>query len=99
VTKLDLMDRGTDAMNILLGKVVPLHHGFCGVVNRSQQDIDRKLSIQEALRGERHWFQSHSVYKSIASRLGTPYLAKKLNSILMSHIRSCLPGVFFFAFI
>lgn len=31
------MDRGTDARNFLLGKVIPLHLGYVGVVNRSQE--------------------------------------------------------------
>lgn len=35
--KLDIMDRGTDARNFLLGKVVPLRLGYVGVVNRSQE--------------------------------------------------------------
>ncbi|PPD83854.1 hypothetical protein GOBAR_DD19200 [Gossypium barbadense] len=37
ITKLDIMDRGTDARNLLLGKVVPLRLGYVGVVNRSQE--------------------------------------------------------------
>ncbi|KAJ1387029.1 P-loop containing nucleoside triphosphate hydrolase, partial [Sesbania bispinosa] len=37
ITKLDIMDRGTDARNLLLGKVIPLRLGYVGVVNRSQE--------------------------------------------------------------
>lgn len=36
VTKLDIMDRGTDACAYLRGEVVPLKLGYIGVVNRSQ---------------------------------------------------------------
>lgn len=35
--QLDIMDRGTDARNFLLGNVIPLKLGYVGVVNRSQQ--------------------------------------------------------------
>lgn len=35
--QLDIMDRGTDARNFLLGNVVPLRLGYVGVVNRSQE--------------------------------------------------------------
>lgn len=35
--QLDIMDRGTDARNHLLGKTVPLRLGYVGVVNRSQE--------------------------------------------------------------
>jgi len=46
ITKLDLMDAGTDAMEILCGRVIPVKLGIIGVVNRSQADINkRKVSI------------------------------------------------------
>jgi len=35
--QLDIMDRGTDARNHLLGKTIPLRLGYVGVVNRSQE--------------------------------------------------------------
>lgn len=34
LTKLDLMDHGTDAMDVLTGRVVPVKLGIIGVVNR-----------------------------------------------------------------
>jgi dynamin GTPase len=40
ITKLDLMDEGTDAREILENKFVPLRRGYVGVVNRSQKDIE-----------------------------------------------------------
>lgn len=39
VTKLDLMDAGTDAMDVLCGRIIPVKLGIIGVVNRSQADI------------------------------------------------------------
>ena len=36
LTKLDLMDQGTDAKDILENKLLPLRRGYVGVVNRSQ---------------------------------------------------------------
>ena len=39
ITKIDLMDEGTNACEILSGKVVPLKLGYVGVVCRSQKDI------------------------------------------------------------
>ena len=35
ITKLDIMDRGTDAVGYLRGDVIPLKLGYIGVVNRS----------------------------------------------------------------
>lgn len=37
VTKLDLMDAGTDAMDVLMGRVIPVKLGIIGVVNRSHK--------------------------------------------------------------
>eukprot|EP00123_Amoebidium_parasiticum_P012118 comp21132_c0_seq2/m.28575 comp21132_c0_seq2/g.28575 ORF comp21132_c0_seq2/g.28575 comp21132_c0_seq2/m.28575 type:complete len:709 (-) comp21132_c0_seq2:634-2760(-) len=91
VTKLDLMDRGTDAMDVLTGKIVPLRLGYIGVVNRGQQAINTKVSIAAARDAEAEFFSSHPAYSSIKARLGTAYLAKSLNKILMRHIQATLP--------
>ena len=91
VTKIDIMDKGTDALDLLLGKVVPLRLGYVGVVLRSQEDIKNGLPIREALKRESKFFQSHVLYRQIASRCGTEYLTKTLNKVLMNHIRDCLP--------
>ena len=34
ITKLDLMDAGTDAIDILCGRVIPVKLGIIGVINR-----------------------------------------------------------------
>ncbi|XP_065870109.1 dynamin-related protein 3A [Euphorbia lathyris] len=91
VTKLDIMDRGTDARNLLLGKVIPLRLGYVGVVNRSQEDIMLNRSIKEALVAEEKFFRSRPVYNGLADRCGVPQLAKKLNQILVQHIKHILP--------
>lgn len=91
VTKLDLMDHGTDAYDVLCGRVIPVKLGIVGVINRSQLDIKNKKSIEDALKDEASFLQKH--YPSIASRNGTQYLARTLNRLLMHHIRDCLPAL------
>ncbi|XP_061363779.1 dynamin-related protein 3A-like isoform X2 [Gastrolobium bilobum] len=93
ITKLDIMDRGTDARNLLLGKVIPLRLGYVGVVNRSQEDILMNRSIKDALVAEEKFFRSHPVYSGLADSCGVPQLAKKLNQILAQHIKAVLPGL------
>ncbi|KAJ8560347.1 hypothetical protein K7X08_004405 [Anisodus acutangulus] len=93
ITKLDIMDRGTDARNFLLGKVIPLRLGYVGVVNRSQEDIRMNRSIKDALIAEEKFFRSRPVYSELADRCGVPQLAKKLNQILVQHIKTVLPGL------
>lgn len=93
LSKLDLMDHGTNAMDILSGRVYPLKLGFIGVVNRSQQDIQSGKELAEALRAEADFFRHHPAYRNMANRCGTQFLAKTLNSTLMSHIRDRLPDI------
>ncbi|XP_056163365.1 dynamin-related protein 3A isoform X3 [Syzygium oleosum] len=93
ITKLDIMDRGTDARNLLLGKVIPLRLGYVGVVNRSQEDILLNRSIKDARVAEEKFFRSRPVYNGLADRCGVPQLAKKLNQILVQHIKAVLPGL------
>ncbi|XP_062207910.1 dynamin-related protein 3B-like [Phragmites australis] len=93
ITKLDIMDRGTDARNFLLGNVIPLKLGYVGVVNRSQQDINSDLSIKDALAREEKFFRTQPAYHGLAQYCGIPQLAKKLNLILVQHIRTVLPGL------
>ncbi|KAL1215839.1 Dynamin-related protein 3A [Cardamine amara subsp. amara] len=93
ITKLDIMDKGTDARNLLLGKVVPLRLGYVGVVNRCQEDILLNRTVKEALIAEEKFFRSRPVYHGLTDRLGIPQLAKKLNQILVQHIKVLLPDL------
>ena len=93
ITKLDLMDEGTDAREVLENKLLPLRRGYVGVVNRSQKDIDGRKDIKAALAAERKFFLSHPHYRHMAERMGTPYLQRVLNQQLTNHIRETLPGL------
>lgn len=93
LTKVDLMDEGTDVVDILAGRIIPLRMGYVPVVNRGQRDIDNKKPIQAALEAERAFFENHKAYRNKSSYCGTPYLARKLNLILMMHIKQTLPDI------
>ncbi|GAU91277.1 hypothetical protein RvY_03564-2 [Ramazzottius varieornatus] len=89
LTKLDLMDPGTDANEAMAGHVIPVKLGIIGVVNRSQQDIKDKKSIEDCLKQEKKFFLEK--YPNFAARSGTPFLACKLNTLLMGHLKAHLP--------
>lgn len=93
LTKLDLMDHGTNALDILSGSVYPLKLGFVGIVNRLQYDITSEKSLPDSLEAERQFFALHPAYRTIASRCGTSHLAYTLSRILMTHIRDRLPDI------
>jgi len=76
------MDAGTNALDILTGRVFPLKLGFIGVVNRSQQDIIGHKPMADALKSEVIFFKNHPAYRSISTRMGTPFLTKTLNNVI-----------------
>jgi vacuolar protein sorting-associated protein 1 len=83
LTKVDLMDEGTDVVDILAGRIIPLRLGYVPVVNRGQRDIENKKRITAALEAEKNFFENHKAYRNKASYCGTPYLARKLNLVWM----------------
>ena len=58
-----------------------LSRGFVGVINRSQSDIVAHKPITAALQSESEFFSHHSVYRPVANRMGTPFLAQTLNVV------------------
>lgn len=93
LTKVDLMDEGTDVVDILAGRIIPLRLGYVPVVNRGQRDIDNNKPINQSLEAEKNFFENHKAYRNKSSYCGTPYLARKLNLILMMHIKQTLPDI------
>ncbi|KAL4504370.1 hypothetical protein ABPG72_009816 [Tetrahymena utriculariae] len=94
ITKIDIMDRGTDARRLLTGEDVSLKLGYVGIKNRSQADINEKKTVLQALEDERKFFSTSPVYSSLPqSLLGTRSLTNKLTDVLYTHIRTCLPQI------
>jgi dynamin 1-like protein len=91
LTKLDLMDAGTNALDILTGRTYPLKLGFIGVVNRSQQDINAGYPMEDALRKEEEFFARHPAYRNLAHRCGTKYLARTLNHVSLTVMNNLDP--------
>jgi replication fork clamp-binding protein CrfC len=82
LTKLDLMDKGTNALDVLEGHSYRLQHPWVGVVNRSQQDINKNVDMIAARRRERDYFAQSPDYGHLASRMGSEYLGKLLSKVL-----------------
>ena len=91
ITKVDIMDRGTDASEIFEGRVIPLKLGYVGVINRSQSDIDTRKDMHRQWEDERRFFQTY--YPQYSSRMGTQYLRERLNELLVNHISGSLPDI------
>jgi len=94
LTKLDIMDHGTDARKALLNEEIPLKLGYVGVKNRSKQDLINKTTMAETQRKEKEFFKSHPAYKNLpAGHLGTEVLINKLTKIYFKIIRENLPKI------
>ncbi|KAE9597821.1 putative dynamin central domain, dynamin, GTPase domain, GTPase effector domain, Dynamin superfamily [Lupinus albus] len=93
LTKIDLMDKGTDAVEILEGRAFKLKFPWIGVVNRSQQDINKNVDMIAARRREREYFASTPEYGHLAHRMGSEHLAKMLSKHLETVIKSKIPGI------
>ncbi|KAB2021634.1 hypothetical protein E1A91_D07G158100v1 [Gossypium mustelinum] len=93
LTKIDLMDKGTNAVDILEGKSYKLQFPWVGVVNRSQADINKSVDMIAARRREREYFQSSPEYSHLAHRMGSEHLGKMLSKHLETVIKSRIPGL------
>lgn len=93
ITKIDIMDKGTNAREVLENRIYPLKLGYIGVVNRSQQAINTKMPMEKARQLEREFFENHRDYSDLADHCGTKYLTTVLNRLLMDHIRTSMPAL------
>jgi GTPase SAR1 family protein len=94
ITKIDIMDSGTNARRMLMGQEVPLRLGYVGVKNRNQQSIIDRKSVAAALQEERDFFENHPVYSSLNQNLlGTDVLTQKCTRIMFTHIKTHLPDI------
>ncbi|XP_073105799.1 phragmoplastin DRP1E isoform X2 [Elaeis guineensis] len=93
LTKLDLMDQGTNALDVLEGRSYRLQHPWVGIVNRSQADINKNTDMIAARQKEREYFATSPDYAHLASKMGSEYLAKLLSRHLESVIRARIPSI------
>ena len=94
LTKLDIMDAGTDARKVLLNEEIPLKLGYIGVRNRTRQDLFNKLSKSEILRKEKEFFKLNIAYKYLPPEyLGNDALLNKLTKIYLRMIRENLQRI------
>lgn len=95
LTKIDIMNRGDDARNILKNLEIPLRYGYVGIKNRCQEDVTNNVPVEESLKSEKKYFTTSPIYSTLPSELwGTESLTKKLTSILYQQIKTQMPEIF-----
>ncbi|KAM0006737.1 putative dynamin stalk domain, Dynamin superfamily [Helianthus debilis subsp. tardiflorus] len=83
LTKIDLMDKGTDAVDMLEGKSYKLKFPWIGVMNRSQADINKSVDMIAARRREGKNFANTPEYRHLASRMGSEHLGIVLSKVVI----------------
>uniref|UniRef100_G1KYF1 Dynamin-type G domain-containing protein n=1 Tax=Anolis carolinensis TaxID=28377 RepID=G1KYF1_ANOCA len=95
VTKPDLVDKGVEEeiVDIVQNQKVPLKKGYMIVKCRGQTDINKKVSLKDAIQNERRFFEKHSIFRSLLEegKATIPLLAELLTQELIEHINKSLP--------
>ncbi len=68
-------------VQVLEGRSYRLVHPWVGVVNRSQQDINKNVDMIAARRREREYFHSSPDYGHLQSKMGSEYLGRVLSKV------------------
>uniref|UniRef100_A0A803TAJ4 GED domain-containing protein n=1 Tax=Anolis carolinensis TaxID=28377 RepID=A0A803TAJ4_ANOCA len=80
VTKPDLVDKGVEEeiVDIVQNQKVPLKKGYMIVKCRGQTDINKKVSLKDAIQNERRFFEKHSIFRFLGIEIFfeglTPFL-------------------------
>ena len=94
LTKLDIMDQGTDGRKTLLNEEVPLKLGYVGIRNKNKQDRINNLSMTETKKKEIEFFKSHSAYNNLPSELlGIDSLINKLTQLYFKMVKINCPNI------
>jgi len=97
LTKLDLMNEGTDITKYLENKIskdLQLKMGYYGVKNRNKLQMD-EFGALEGLKIEKEFLQSHIIYSNIKYKknLGIPALCSNLSNILVKALKKNIPSI------
>ena len=94
ITKLDIMDQGTDGRKTLLNEDVPLKLGYVGIRNKNKQDRINNLSLTETKKKEKEFFKSHPAYNNLPSELlGIDSLIDKLTQLYFKMVKENCPNI------
>lgn len=94
ITKIDIMDRGTDARKMLMNQEISLKLGYIGVKGRSQEDINNNVKVLKAIEIEKEFFAKHPIYSTMDPRFyGTKSLTSTLTNVFFQHIKNYLPVI------
>ncbi|WUR03061.1 dynamin [Vairimorpha necatrix] len=91
LTKIDLMDKGTNCIDILENKVLPLRLGYVGVINRSQEDIANGINFLSWKKKEKDFFDK-SAYANLKN-IGSQFLLDEIFSLYQTKVKEIFPNL------
>lgn len=91
LTKLDVADESSGAIQALQGQIYPLRLGYVGVVCRGEDATRAGVTFEQALKAEEEFLAQSKTFRCVADRCGIQHLAKRLHEVLLQHIRDALP--------
>lgn len=93
LTKVDLVDRGSDIRNTMANEDVPLKYGYIAVKGRSSADMKAKVTVAEGLKKEDQYFEKYYPDLYEQGLVGTRSLVTRLSMILSKNIQHSLPEI------
>jgi GTP-binding protein EngB required for normal cell division len=97
ITKIDLVEPGTEAsvMKLIKGEDAKFSLGFSVVKCRTQEQLDKKMSLQKSFEEERLFFENRKPWNQLKQKdmCGIPNLIRKLSFLYLEMIQSTMPSV------
>lgn len=93
LTKVDLVDGGSDVRSIISNEEVQLKYGYIAVKGRSSAEMKENVSVAEGLNNEDAFFQKRYPDLFEQGLVGTRSLVSRLSMILSKNIQASLPEI------
>ena len=93
LTKIDLVDRGSNIRNILANEEVVLKYGYIACKGRSSAEMKQKVTVKEGLEIEEQFFKDKYPDLLEQGLAGTRNLVNRLSMILSKNIQESLPNI------
>jgi len=93
LTKLDLADESSGAIQALQGQIFPLKLGYVGVVCRGEEATKAGVTFEQALKAEEEFLTQSKTLRCVKAHCGIQHLGKRLHELLLQHIHDALPDL------
>ena len=97
ITKIDLVAPGTEGsvMRLIKGEDAKFSLGFSVVKCRTQEQLNKKMTLAKSFEEERDFFENRDPWKQLKQKnvYGIPNLIAKLTNLYLEMIQSTMPSV------